>query len=104
LRVGVEKYISVILKEITLKKEVACIINCVTNTTFANSIMPRNKKICLVQLLDNVTTGNILDIFKRKVFVFRINRNLRFRGLFEPVIIGKRFSITREGTLKHEAR
>jgi hypothetical protein len=37
--------------------------------------------------------GNRLDVFKRKVFVFWIERDLRFRGLFEQVIIGKRFPI-----------
>jgi hypothetical protein len=42
LRVRVEKYISVIFKEITLKKEMAIIVNCVTTTTFAKSILPRN--------------------------------------------------------------
>jgi hypothetical protein len=36
-----KRYISVILKEITLKKEMACIINCVTATTFVNFIICR---------------------------------------------------------------
>ncbi len=42
VRVRNEKYISVVLKTNALKKEMACIINCVATTTFANSFLPRN--------------------------------------------------------------